>query len=295
MLSQKEKEELKNCAKSRLNLIKLKRQIISATGSNRGLKLTTWSIEDYEFLIDNFGILSKKEIAEKLNKSVNAVSIKCDDLHLIDWFNYSSEIPLNRISKLIFNKNLDSYTFGIWERYGIPVKKTMKSKYFEYKTINIKDFYSWLEQNKRIIDLSQAKENALSDDEPEWFKIKRNLDQRAYKYRGRVWTSEDDKQLKKYVKAQKLGYDEISKKMKRTYGSIKRRCLDLNLKQRPVRKPPHDGLWTNEQIEIVKKMWLQGAKSCVIAEEIEGKSAGAIQGILERYKYFGEPPLKFKL
>lgn len=290
-------EQLREISQTKLNIVKLKRAIYNAQNKKyRGSKqMKKWTIEDMQFLVDNWGKLSHKELAEKLDRSVNSIKYRASILGLKNYFLYSEEITLNRLSQIIFGRTIDSYSIGIWERYGMPFKKTIASDELEYKTIKIEDFITWFKKNKRVIDLSRTKEGCFGIKEPNWLKEKRRADKKAAAYgpHNRVWTEEEDKLLTQLVDEQILGYREISIRLKRTEGSLKRRMLDLGLTKRPVRKPPHSP-WSEEQIKIVKNLWLKGYQSCIIAEYVD-KSALAINGILERYKYFGDPPLKYKL
>ena len=95
------------------------------------------------------------------------------------------------------------------------------------------------------------------------------------------------------VSSQKYGYREISIILKRTEGALKRKMLDLKLDKRPIKADNHIP-WTKEEISIVKRLWLKGYKSMVIAEYVN-RSALAINGLLERNLYFNDPPLKYKL
>lgn len=262
----------------------------------RDNKARIWTLEEYEFLKSNWGKLSKEEIAKKLDRSMNAVATKANIIGLKDYFIYSKEITLNELFRLLFGgRNLDSYDFGILKRYGIPYKKIITNKEFATRTILLDDFLKWFENNKRVIDLSRTEEGFLGVEEPEWLKEKRIADKKASVYgpHNKVWTKEEDLKLTELVNSQKYGYREISIILKRTEGALKRRMLDLKLEKRPLRADKHTP-WTKEELQTVKDLWHKGYKSCVIAEYIN-RSALAINGLLERYKYFGEPPLKFKL
>ena len=258
-------------------------------------KKRIWTKSEYDFIVDNWGKLSKKEIAEKLNRSVQAVNVKANRIGLKNCFIYVREITLNELHQILFKRNLNTYTLGIWERYMMPIETKIPNSTAEYKTIHIPKFIEWLKDNKRVIDLNETDEGCFGIDEPEWLKEKRQADKRAAAYgpHNKVWTKEEDKTLADMVKANKYGYRDISVALKRTEGAIKRRLRDLKLKERPIKADNHI-LWTAEEINIVKDLWSKGYKSCIISEYIN-RSALAINGLLERYKYFGEPPLKYKM
>lgn len=255
-------------------------------------KTRIWTKEEYEFMAQNWGKLSKKEIAEKLNRSLKSVNVKAERIGLKNYFIYSEEMTLNSLYQLIYKRNIDSYTVAIWGKYNIPISKTAPNNTLEMKTIKLSDFLEWFKNHIRLVDLTFSDEYCFGPDEPEWIKEKRKADKRAAAYglHNKVWTKEEDATLISMLKEHKYGYREISVILKRTEGAIKRRLRDLKIKEHPIKAPNHNK-WTNEEIEIVKDLYLKGYKSCVIAEEIN-RSALAINGLLERHKYFGVPILK---
>lgn len=95
------------------------------------------------------------------------------------------------------------------------------------------------------------------------------------------------------------GYRDISIRLGRTEGAIKKKIVQMKLKQRPVRKSPHDGKWQPDQVDTAKKLYFAGYTPDVIAGFIQGKSACAVRGLLERLAAKGElnpppPPPSFQ-
>lgn len=269
----------------------IKRKIYKNHGSKKHPK---WTMEEFEFLKNNWGKLSKKEIAEKLNRDVRSVSIKANRIGLKNYFVYSEEITLNQLHRIIYKTNMhSSYTGQVWESYQMPFNRTIPCQKAAFRTIKISDFLMWLEQNKRVINLYLTDEGCFGVDEPEWLKEKRKADKRAAVYgpHNREWTPEENEKLVELVNSQKYGYREISIILKRTEGALKRQMLKLKLKNRPIKADNHN-MWKAEEIEIVRDLWLKGYQSCIIAEDLPGRSALSINGLLERYGYFGEPPRK---
>ena len=86
------------------------------------------------------------------------------------------------------------------------------------------------------------------------------------------------------LKSFKYGYREISLKLKRTEGAIKRRIGDLKVKERPL-KADNLAQWSKKEIETVKKLYLKGYKTCIIAEYVN-HSALAIYAMIERHNFF---------
>lgn len=289
------KEGLLQFARLSANVLQLKEAIRNKKNyKSIATKKRNWTSAEHQFLIDNWGRMSHIEIAEHLNRSISSIKCRAAKLNLKNYFYYSDEVTLNWLHRVIFSgRELESYTYGIWCRYKIPFTTTVASEKLAYRTIRLKDFFAWLKENKRVIDLKECNEGCFGVKEPSWLKEKRKADKLAAEYTtSRFWTKEENLLLTKLVDEQVLGYREISVILKRTEGSLKRRMLALGLTKRPIRKPPHSP-WSKEQIKIVKKLWLKGYQSVVIAEYVD-KSALAINGILERYEYFGDPPLKYK-
>ena len=268
----------------------IKRKIYKNHGNKKHPK---WTMEEFEFLKNNWGKLSKQEIAEKLNRSFSSVYIKAARIGLKNYFVYSEEITLNALYKMIYKRCCDTEILHKLQSYSIPINKNIPCKNKAFRTIKIADFLEWFEQNKRVIDLSLTDEGCFGVDEPDWLKEKRNADKKAAAYgpHNRKWTPEENEKLINLVNSQKYGYRDISIILKRTEGALKRQMLKLKLEKRPLREGTHN-MWKEKEIEIVRDLWLKGYQSCIIAEDLPGRSALSINGLLERYGYFGEPPRK---
>lgn len=247
-----------------------------------------WNYKEIEYLKNSWGAVSIKSIAKTLNRSVKAVKLKAGRLKLGNWFDWSEFLTLNQFHQMLFNKPLADYTVGIWKRAGMPIKNIKKINK-TYQMISLEAFIRWYKNHKTIIDLSLTEDGDFGI-EPDWLKEKRKADKMARAYKSRPWTKLEDDSLKVLLSTYRYGYREISIRLKRTEGSIKRRMLDLGIKQRPLRAD-NTTLWTEQEIAIVKDKHLKGYKSVVIAEFVN-RSALAINGLLERHNYFGAQPSK---
>ena len=248
----------------------------------------TWTFKEIEFLKSSWGEISIKKIAKTLNRSVNAIKLKAGRLKLGNWFEYSEYMTLNQFHQMLFKSPMSDYTVGIWKRAGMPIRHVRKINK-TYQMISLDAFIRWYKKHKTIIDISLTEDGDFGD-EPDWLKEKRKADKMARAYKARPWTKLEDDSLKVLLSTYRYGYREISIRLKRTEGSIKRRMLDLGIKQRPLRAD-NTTLWTDHEIAIVKDMHLKGYKSVVIAEFVN-RSALAINGLLERHDYFGAQPSK---
>ena len=247
-----------------------------------------WTYDEIQFIKAQWGEMNIKQIAKRLNRSLMAVRLKAQRLKLRDWLKYHELITLNQFYILIFGRCIESYTLSIWEREGLPIKNIKKINR-TYRMIDFEQFIKWYKDHLTVIDISRTKDGDFGV-EPDWLKEKRKADKMAAAYKMRPWTKQEDDRLKSLLKTYRYGYRELSIKLKRTEGSLKRRMNDLNLKERPLRADNHTP-WKDDEIEKVRNLFLKGYKSVVIAEFVN-RSALAINGLLERYQYFGKPPLK---
>lgn len=247
-----------------------------------------WSYDEVQYIKEQWGEKNIKTIAKNLNRSLAAVRLKAQRLKLKDWLKYHEYITLNQFYILVFGRDIDSYTLSIWKREGFPIKNIKKLNK-TYHMVDFNQFIKWYKDHLTVIDISGTEDGDFGI-EPDWLKEKRKADKMAADYRMRPWTKQEDEQLKSLLKTYRYGYRELSIKLKRTEGALKRRMNDLKIKERPLRADNHTP-WSNYEIEKVHDLFLKGYKSVVIAEFVN-RSALAINGLLERYHYFGKPPLK---
>lgn len=82
-------------------------------------------------------------------------------------------------------------------------------------------------------------------------------------------------------------HKDILDRLKRTGGAIKRRMVDLGLKQRPLKADNHTP-WTNDEIKMLLNLRHKGFGPEAIANKLEGKrSSLAVRGKLERMGLIG--------
>lgn len=238
-----------------------------------------WTYTERKYLQENWGNIPIKKLAKILGRTVSAVKEKAYKLGLRRFIHNGEYITLNQLFHL-FGKDSSKYTTKIFKA-NFPVKH-QKIINQNVKVVYMEDFWRWFKKNIHLIDLSKTETYSFGY-EPAWVKEKRQADKRAAEYKTTKWTKAEDNNLISLLKSYRYNYREISIRLKRTEGAIKRRMLYLKLKERPLRESPHP--WTKREIEIVKSMYLRGYKSCIIAEYVE-RSAIAINGLLERNNYF---------
>lgn len=240
-----------------------------------------WQKNEVEYLKEHWGAMPIPEIAKNINKSVNAVKLKAGKIGLKRFIHSGEYITYNQLMLLINSVQGGWYDTKILKA-GFPLRYKAAVNQ-QVKVVYMNEFWAWFENNKQLIDLSRT-HNGTFGYEPEWVDEKRKADKRAAQYKTTPWTPAEEKLLTELLQELKWGYREISIKLKRSEGAIKRRMLDLNIKLRPLRADNHVP-WTEDEINKVKDLYLKGYKSCIIAEYIN-RSALAINGLLERHKYF---------
>lgn len=239
-----------------------------------------WTYDEIKYLKNSWGSVSIESMARRLNRSINAIKLKAQRIGLKDQRLYMSEMSLNQLQKILFNSNAGQMYYKS-KNMPFTNKKIVKET---IKVIDMDKFWDWLNKNKHSLSLHNTDEYSFGF-EPAWVQEKRSADKRAYEYtRQRPWTQSEDERLKSLLKEYRYGYRELSIMLKRTEGAIKRRMLDLSIKERPLIAPKHIP-WKPEEIKIVKDMYLKGYNSCIIAEYVE-RSALAINGLIERHNYF---------
>lgn len=236
-----------------------------------------WPPEKVNYLEEAWGEISIPAIAKKLGKTVNAVKLKAYKIGLRRHIHSGDYITLNQLFNAI-GMNYNSYTIDYWLRQDFPLKHK-KSINMSYKVVYIKEFWHWLERNKMLIDLSRLERNILGL-EPSWVAEKRKADMLAKKFRRRPWTPREDALLKTMVKAYRYTYRDISLRLCRAESAIKRRFLDLKLKERPLIEAKFNP-WTPKQEEMLEDLYYKGYIPEVMAEYIP-KSASAIRAKMER-------------
>lgn len=247
-------------------------------------KVKSWSDEHLDYLLDNWGSKSISVIAENLNRTVYAIMNKARRNKLGSFLDSGDYITLNQLFIALGRGNGATYTKNTWIKLGLPTHRK-KVNTSSYKVVYIYEFWKWAKEYRMRIDFSKMQPLALGD-EPEWAKEQRTADILFRKYKIQDWTNEEDHTLINLLNTYKYTYKELSLKMLRTEGAIKRRIQDLSLKVWPLREPPHSE-WTEEQLRIVRDMYSKGYRADVIKEYID-KSAQAIQGRIERFIKIGE-------
>lgn len=241
--------------------------------------IKNWTAEELDYLQDKWGMTSIPSIANKLGRSIEAVKIKAQKLGLRSFIHSGEYITVNQLFLAIRGRIINTYDNISWiKNRGLPVKtKLLITK--RVRVIYIDEFWKWAKNNSTFIDFSKFEENMLGE-EPAWVKKQRNLDEiKAMQFKKSPWTKGEDNNLKFYLKQFKYSYAELAKLLGRTEGAIKRRCCDLNLKERPLRAKCN--MWAENETQELINYFNQGYSWELISDKLS-RSAQSCRGKFER-------------
>ncbi|MHC1722530.1 MAG: hypothetical protein AB9836_04910 [Aminipila sp.] len=239
-----------------------------------------WTKDEEIYLSDNWGSISLKTLAKKLNRSENAVKVKVVRMDLGAFLQAGEYITWNQFLSTIGCNCGSGYKVISWiKNKGFPVK-TKRVNECSFKVVYLDDFWKWADNNRNFIDWSLIEENIFGT-EPEWVKELRRVQYRKRKaYKQTPWTKAEDDYLKMLVNSFKYSYREISEKVQRTEGAIQRRLCDLKISARPLKADNHNN-WIDEEIKSLEKGIKGRLPYEIIAEKIN-KSVKAIRGFVYR-------------
>jgi hypothetical protein len=238
-----------------------------------------YTTEELNYIQDKWGVTSIPSIANKLGRSIEAIRVKAQRLGLTRFIHSGEYITVNHLFQAVRGRNVDSYDKVSWiKNRGLPVKNKLKITE-TVKIIYIDEFWKWAENNKTFIDFSKFEEYMLGE-EPAWVKQQRKLDNlKAMQFKKTPWTKGEDNNLKTYLKQFKYSYSELSKMLGRTEGAIKRRVIDLKIKERPLRAKSN--LWTDAETQELINYFNQGYSWELISDKLN-RSAQSCRGKYER-------------
>lgn len=235
-----------------------------------------WTKQEDEYLIEKWGTVSVKYIAQKMNRSVNAINCRKNRLELGAFLENGEYITWNQLSLALGKGTVDGYKMISWvKNRDFPVHQKRVNEN-TFKVVYLEEWWKWAEKNRDLLDFSTFEENVLGE-EPAWAKEKRKHDvEKKQKYITSPWTKAEDEKLARMVAKQQYTYDDLSKMLRRTNGAIQKRLCDLNIKDRPVKADNHTR-WTEKEFEYLGELIKAGYGYDLIAERIE-KSSKACRG-----------------
>lgn len=244
------------------------------------IKKRRWTKEEEEYLDESWGTISKETIAIKLRRTITAINLKAQRMNLGPFLEAGDYITVNELVTRLLNgrNNGRNYFIDQLLKRGLPYKEKKVNKK-SFKVINIDDFWEWSKKNRTLIGFSKLEKNILGV-EPEWLKEQRKADKKMAIFKTTPWTESEDAHLLSLLKEFKYSYKEISHKIKRTEGAIKRRMIDLKYKERPLAMHKYNP-WKEREVKMLKELFNKGYRADIIAMDID-RSTQAIRGKIER-------------
>lgn len=256
-----------------------------------------WTEEEVAYLQDKWGSININTIAKNLNRTVLGVKLKAQRLGLGNPLTHIDGITIHQLSESL---NTQYSIIKNWiKKYDFPAKrKRLTNKQFVW-IVTYEDFWNWAEKHKQMIDFSRIERLSIGP-EPEWVEEKRKADQltklHVPKPHSTPWSKEEDEKLKWMLRQFKYTYPEIAEELQRTQGAVKRRILDLGLKERPIRLYNHIK-YTPDEEKMLVEMLEKGYCFEEIASRLGShRSALGVRGKAERmgYKFKNGVPYKPK-
>ena len=230
-----------------------------------------WTKDEEIFLCENVGKLTFKKIGIELGRSENSIANKAkmlgvkilDNQGFLDGETFCKTIGISRS------------TFEYWRKaHNFPAKKR---KDFKFLVIDLDKFWSWARKNKKIVNWTKFEPNALGA-EPKWVdEVRKN---NRYNRNKKVWELDEDEILKRMI-AKGATYPELSKVLRRSHGSIRRRIYDLYL---PPPARTGKKRWTEEDVTYAVEKLRSGADLMTVAADL-GKSESGLREKLIREGY----------
>lgn len=236
----------------------------------------TWTQDEIDYLCEKWGVQSGTSIAKHLGRSVNAVKVKVQRLHLGAFSAGGGYVSLLELMQAIGGKR-HSHCYSLMRliEAGLPYRKK-KIWNQSIKVISIDDFWKWAQEHQKLLDFSHFEEGALGA-EPAWVRKKRRIDT-ACTIPKRKWTPEEDDHLKAMLREHRYNFKQLAAALNRSEPAIKRRIYDLKLKDWPVRQKPLD--WTEKEIEILCRLIGEGYSYEYAAKTLH-RTASACRGKYE--------------
>lgn len=224
-----------------------------------------WTIEDVNYLEENWGKISIKSLSKNLNRSHVSVKTKAKRIGL-PGINISAETIIASELARAIGCSKDTVYHWIKDK-GLNGNKRKLSN-VAYWRISLPDFWEWAFCNSDLINWRKFEINSLGL-EPDWVSEIRKNNKRPINSRE-IWSESQDKFLMMYWNSNK-SIDDISKIMNRTKDAIKHRIRDLGL---PKRRIPIK--WKKIEDDLLIRMNFIGYSDELIAEEL-GRSRSSVR------------------
>lgn len=185
-----------------------------------------WTIEETEYLKDNWGKIKHSSIAKKMSRSTESVFSKVRRLGLGRSIDHQGYINAFQLSKLV---GVCPDTVVIWiKKYGLPSKRKVTREKLLHWIIEIPAFWKWAKNNQDKWDSRKIEPLSLGP-EPKWIVAKRKADLERPKKIKKLWSKEEDAKLMSLVKSGFYTQKQIGKMIGRSGNAV---CSRLSRLQR---------------------------------------------------------------
>ncbi|MBM7662971.1 IS30 family transposase [Bacillus mesophilus] len=178
-----------------------------------------WTLDEINFLEENVGHIKISSIAQKLNRSEQAVILKLNRIGLSNTKEQFGQLTVGELSRLI---KVERKTVCGWiKNYGLKsIKKTTRAtKKFSF--VDPKDFWKWAEENRERLDFSRIDPHTIPP-EPDWVKHERVQDSKVEQQNYKSWTIKEERELRDLI-SMGMSFKEVAKSLNRTNSSVERK------------------------------------------------------------------------
>lgn len=245
-------------------------------------KQKPWTKDEEEIMEQYWGRWSVTFLSEKLQRTERSITNKAWEMRLGAALDNVNGITLNQLSKAI---NVPYMTVRRWvDVYGLKVRKSKLTKR-TVLVITMKDWWDFAEKNRYLIDFSRFDKKDLGI-EPDWVDECRRADKAKKAYnrkRKDKWTKEEITILKSMVKTD-CTYSDISKRIKRSEGAIKKKLSVLRIMQRPLEHKNTNKTYSEIEIAYILESLVSGNRSL---EQLSLELDRSVAGIRNKIKRMG--------
>lgn len=237
-----------------------------------------WTEEEIDYLFEEYGKRSLKIITKNLSRSDASVTSMATRLGLQlktnqAWFTVGEFCEVTKIARGTVQYWINNFDF--------PAKK-IKNISSKYVRVDPANFWRWAAENKQLIQWSEFPKHALGD-EPKWVREARKASMNKVNKR-RPWTKWEIEELRYLLNQNRYTYPELSDRLNRSHGAIKRKIYDLELPWPVYINRRVSEKYTEQEIEKAIKLYQAGYPMMQIAK-ILGRTEMGLRGKIERSGY----------
>lgn len=137
-----------------------------------------WTEEETEFLKENWGKMSTKDIGDKLGKTAKCVRNRACYIGLGPSFDASKHLTLANVFKALYGYSYNKDCIKRLEEKGFPFHVRVFNKK-RYRLVDPEKMWKWLKVHQDEFDFVEFTEYSLGA-EPDWVRVKRKADWARY-------------------------------------------------------------------------------------------------------------------